>query len=213
MNRIVILFKKILIELKIHYYKFKFIFIKPAYPVNQDSKVHIHLGCGEINSPEYINVDSRPFPHIHHIHDVCELSIFKNEFADLIYASHTLEHVSMLKLTQVLCEWKRVLKKGGILRIGVPNFDTISNIYKDNNHNIEAIWMPLMGGQEYPNNFHYAVFNNNYLTGLLLKCGFTEVREWDPEFVDNHKFDDWTSAKYEVNGKIYPISLNLEAVK
>jgi len=213
MNRIVRLFNKILKELRINYYKFKLIFFKPAYPVNQDSKVYVHLGCGEINSPEYINVDSRPFSHIHHLHDICELSIFKNEFADLIYASHILEHVSMLKLTQVLSEWKRVLKKGGILRIGVPDFDTISNIYKDNNQNIEAIWMPLMGGQEYPNNFHYAVFNKNYLTGLLLKCGFSEVREWDPEVVDNHNFEDWTSKKYEVNGKIYPISLNLEAVK
>jgi predicted SAM-dependent methyltransferase len=213
MKRIVILFKKKFKELKIHYYKFKFIFFKPAYPVNHDSRTYIHLGCGEINSPEYINVDSRPFPHIHHQHDVCELSIFKDEFADLIYTSHTLEHVSMLKLTQVLYEWKRVLKKGGILRIGVPNFDAIINIYKDNNQNIDAIWMPLMGGQEYPNNFHYAVFNKNYLTGLLLKCGFSEVSEWNPVVVENHNFEDWTSVKYEVNGKIYPISLNLEAVK
>jgi predicted SAM-dependent methyltransferase len=213
MNRIIIALKKRLKELKVFYYKIKFIFINPGYPVNQDSQINIHLGCGDINSPEFINVDTRVFPHIHHIHDVCDLSIFRNEFADLIYASHILEHVSMLKLTQVLNEWMRVLKKGGKLRIGVPNFETIIKIYEDNNHDIDVIWMPLLGGQEYPDNFHRAVFNKIYLTKLLQECGFSEVREWDPNAVDNHDFDDWTSVMYEVSDKIYPISLNLEAIK
>lgn len=213
MKKIVILFKKKFKELKIHYYKLKFIFFKPAYPVNHNSRVYIHLGCGEINSSEFINVDTRFFPHIHHVNDVCELSIFRNEFADLIYASHILEHISMLKLTQVLNEWKRVLRNGGILRIGVPNFETILKMYEDNNQDIDIIWMPLMGGQEYKDNFHYAVFSKDSLTRLLLECGFSEVREWDPAVVDNHNFEDWASKKYEKKGKIYQISLNLEAVK
>jgi predicted SAM-dependent methyltransferase len=213
MNRLKIAIKKRLKELKIFYYKIQFIFFKPGYPVNQNSKINIHLGCGEINSPEFINVDTRFFPHLHHVHDVCELSIFMDGFADLIYASHILEHVSMLKLNQVLNEWKRILKKGGILRVAVPNFETIVKIYEDKNCNIDAIWMPLMGGQEYPDNFHRAVFNKNYLSKLLLECGFTEVREWDPNRVDNHNFNDWASVRYEVSGKTYPISLNLEAIK
>ena len=144
MNRIRIVIKKSLKGLKIFYFRMKYVFLKPRYPINQGSKIYIHLGCGEINSPEFINVDTRFFPHVHHVHDVCELSIFGNEFADLIYASHILEHVSMLKLTQVITEWKRVLKKKGILRIGVPNFETIVKIYEDNNRDINAIWMFLI---------------------------------------------------------------------
>lgn len=205
--------RKTIKDLRILFYRIKFIFLKPKYPVNPDSRINIHLGCGEIYSPGFINVDSRFFPHIHHVHDVCELSIFKNEFADLIYASHILEHVPMKKLNQVLVEWKRVLKKDGILRIGVPNFETIIKIYEDKDRDINAIWMPLMGGQEYPDNYHRAVFNKNYLTSLLLDCGFTNVQEWDPNEVDNHDFTDWTSIKYEVDSKTYPISLNLEAIK
>jgi len=200
-------------QIRYYFYKIRYIFIKPKYPSNQDNKVLIHLGCGEIDSPGYINIDSRPFAHVHNVHDVCDLPFLGNNFADLIYSSHTLEHVSYIKLAKVIREWRRILKKGGVLRIGVPDFDAILNIYRDNNNSIEVILPSLMGGQDYKQNFHYSVFNKKYLTSLLLECGFTEVRDWDPKKVDNHTFEDWTSSIYEVNGKVYHISLNLEAIK
>lgn len=190
----------------------RLVLIPKKYPVNSDNKIYIHLGCGEINSPEFINVDSRPFSHIHHISNVTKLHFFKDGFADLIYASHILEHLAMSELETVLSEWKRVLKRGGLLRLGVPNFDTILKIYSDNNNSIELIWRPLMGGQDYPENFHFSVFNKEYLSDLLLKVGFSKVQEWDPQKVDHRNFDDWTSIKYEVNKKEYKVSLNIEAV-
>jgi predicted SAM-dependent methyltransferase len=195
------------------FYRIKLFLLPKHYPNNSDSKVLIHLGCGEINSPEFINVDGRFFPHIHHVSEINRLPFFKNDFADLIYASHILEHIPMVKLEIVLLEWKRVLKYGGILRIGVPDFDTIIKIYKDNQNDINAIWQPLMGGQEYMKNFHYAVFNLKFITDLLIKCGFRNVNLWDPEKVEYHKFNDWTSLKYEVKGIVYPLSLNVEAIK
>jgi predicted SAM-dependent methyltransferase len=207
------LFKRFVKRLLLISYRIIALFYKPAYPSNPESKIFIHLGCGDINSSEYINVDSRPFPHIHHIHDVSFLPFFKDDFADLIYASHILEHIPMENLREVINEWKRVLKKGGILRIGVPDFDTILKIYRENNQSVEEIWRPLMGGQEYPQNFHYSVFNKEYLTKLFHECGFNKVNEWNPKEVEHHSFEDWTSYKYEVNSRVYPISLNLEAVK
>ena len=204
--------KKIVLRLSyfIMYVRLK---IFPAkYPVNTENKIYIHLGCGEVNSPEFINVDSRPFAHIHHVSNVTKLHFFKDGFADLIYASHILEHLRMSELETILLEWKRVLKKGGLLRLGVPDFDTILKIYSDNNNLIESVWRPLLGGQDYPENFHFAVFNKEYLSELLLKVGFTKVREWDPNNVDHHNFDDWTSIDYVVNKKVYKISLNIEAI-
>lgn len=206
-------FRKVIKFIETLFFRIKYKFVRPAYPKNPDNKVLVHLGCGEINSPEFINIDTRYFSHIHHVHDVCNLPFFKANFADLIYTSHTLEHVPIPQLKEVLLEWRRVLKKGGVLRIGVPNFDTILSIYKDNNNSIDAIWRPLMGGQDYLQNFHFAVFNKNYLEKLLKECGFEVIREWNPNEVDYHNFEDWTSVKYEVNGKTYPISLNLEATK
>ncbi len=207
------MFKKIKTKIIRNYFKLKHKISPLNYPQNPDDKVYIHLGCGEINSPEFINVDGRFFPHIHHVSEVNNLSFFNNDFADLIYASHILEHIAMSSLEDVLIEWKRVLKMGGTLRIGVPDFDTILQIYKENKNDINSIWQPLMGGQEYDKNFHFAVFNKNFLINILTKCGYRKVKTWDVVTVKNHNFDDWTSLNYEVNGKIYPISLNIEAIK
>jgi len=213
MNRIVIFIRRILNHLKLLYYRIRYFFFKPRYPINLNSKVYIHLGCGDINSHEFINVDSRVFPHIHHIHNVEYLPMFKNDFADLIYASHVLEHISMLKLKEVLNEWKRVLKPKGILRLSVPDFERIIDIYNSNNKNIEYIWMPLLGSQEYKENSHFSVFNFLFIKNLLNEVGFSEIRSWDPTTTNHHDFEDWASKYIQIIDKSYPISLNVEALK
>ena len=194
-------------------YFVKNIVVPNRYPQNVGGKVFIHLGCGEVNSPEFINIDSRYFPHIHHVSDVQNLPFFTDNFADLIYTSHALEHIPMSEVKDALTEWKRVLKYDGILRISVPDFEKIVSIYQDNNHSIDSIWKPLMGGQEYSENYHYSVFNYDYLEKLLLECGFKNIRLWKPEDVENHNYDDWASSILEINQKKYPISLNIEAIK
>jgi len=217
MRRIVRRFLKLLKMpyqlLKIISFKIIRIYKPNKYPLNKDNKIFIHLGCGEINSPGYINVDGRFYPHIHHVGDITNLPFFPGNFADLIYTSHTLEHVRVENLPETLLEWRRILKTGGVLRIAVPDFDKIILIYNDNSRSIEAIWRPLLGGQDYLLNSHYSVFNKAYLTDLLKQAGFEEIKEWDPSQVENHEFTDWSSIPVEINGKKYPISLNLEAKK
>lgn len=52
--------------------------------------------------------------------------------ASCVYSSHMLEHVSRGKLMYLFKEIKRVLKPGGIIRIGVPDLDiAILNYKKD----------------------------------------------------------------------------------
>ena len=185
----------------------------PSLPINEDNKVYIHLGCGEINASGFINVDTIPFSHIHYVQDVEDLSVFSNKYADLIYASHVLEHIGHGNSFKVLKEWYRVLKEVGILRLSVPDFDKLIEVYSVEERDIQAIMCPLMGGQGYAYNFHKCVFNEKYLTELLLSVGFREVRMWNPEEVELHTFDDWASRPIEIKGKKYPISLNLNSAK
>jgi predicted SAM-dependent methyltransferase len=185
----------------------------PSLPQNEGGRVYIHLGCGRINATGFINVDAVPLPHVHYVQEVDDLSVFPNGYADLIYASHVLEHISHKKVAKVLKEWRRVLKGGGILRISVPDFDKVIKIYKSEGNAIQAIVGVLMGGQDYAYNFHKAAFNKKYLTRLFMSVGFRKVRGWDPERVKLHSFKDWASRSIEIRGRKYPISLNLEAVK
>lgn len=198
--------------LKNYILRIKRLVIQPKLPKNKNAKVLIHLGCGPINSPEFINVDIRPAPHVHYIRDVTDLSIFPNNYADLVYACHVLEHIEEPKLKKVLCEWRRVLKAGGTLRISVPDFDKLLFVYETCNRDTESIRMPLMGYRD-GYNAHCMIFNYNYLKKILCELGFIYVHEWDPSKVQHHNFEDWASKYIKRNNREFHISLNVEAVK
>lgn len=191
-------------------YRIKRLIFPPKLPINSDGKILLHLGCGAQKDKRFINIDAAPYPNVHYVQGVEELKIFPNKYADLIYVSHVLEHVSHRELINVLKEWRRVLKCGGILRISVPDFDQIIDIYGQEKRNIDKIKDPLMGGQDSKYNFHKSVFNEDYLTKLLLQANFCQARRWSPKNDEYYSFNDW-AGKY-IDGK-YPISLNIEAVK
>ena len=188
--------------------------VKPSFPKNPDGKVLVHIGCGKINSPEFINIDAQPFPHIHIVtDDITSLPDLESETVDLVYMCHIVEHFKKPEIEKVFKEMKRVLKKGGIFRISVPDFDKLIEVYHVADRNIEQITKQLMGGQDHQYNIHYSVFNHEYLESLLKDAGFSKVIQWDPENCQYHDFKDRAARKLTVGDKQYAISLNLEAIK
>jgi len=184
-----------------------------ALPRFADGKILIHLGCGKIDSPGFINVDARPAPHVHVAADVTDLSMFPADFADMVYACHLLEHIPINRLREVLWEWRRVVRPGGMLRLSVPDFDKLIDIYARCGGDIEVIARRLMGGQHHKYNFHCAVFNRRYLESLLTEAGFVRVEQWDPATAPYHGFRDHASRTVKKDGQAYPVSLNLQAIK
>lgn len=185
----------------------------PPLPRNPDGKVLLHIGCGDQDDPRYINLDARAMPHVHKVTQSLDLMEFASDSLDLIYACHVLEHVSHLKLKETLSRWRTRLKPGGVLRLAVPDFDTIVQIYGDQHKSIDAVKLALLGGQEYPFNYHYSIFNLPFLRELLKESGFSVVRPWDPAKAPYYSFHDWASADFKIGEKRYPISLNLEGVR
>lgn len=57
---------------------------------------------------------------------------FKDESIDFIYSSHFLEHLHRYQVINVLKECKRALKKGGVLRIVLPDLRLIAEKYIQN---------------------------------------------------------------------------------
>lgn len=193
---------------------FKWKRLASTYPKTVDGRRLLHIGCGDINSPDFINLDARPLPHVHIVsQDIFNLKSIPDQVIDMVYMSHVLEHVPRKKLAQTLREMKRVLKSQGVLRISVPDFDHMVHMYQSTGRDMDFVAYPLMGGQDYPYNFHYAVFNKESLTSLLTQCGFSQVREWHPNTCDHHDFEDWASKTIRYEDVDYPISLNLEALK
>jgi len=172
------------------------------------SKKYLHLGCGDIILPKpFINVDSRKINGVDICTEIFPLDLKKNEF-DLVYACHVLEHFHRNETLLVLKEWVKVLKPGGIMRLSVPSFENLIEIYEKCGK-IENVTGPLMGGQTYKNNFHYNVFDKKYLTDLMESCGLTAIHTWDYRRTCHSDYFDFSQATtLEIQ-----ISLNLEGRK
>lgn len=206
--------KKLRKSLKLQILFLKRRLVKPSLPKNSDGKVLLHIGCGKKSSPEFINIDAQPFPHVHIVtDDMTNLSDFDNRSVDLIYMCHILEHIARGELEEVLVEMRRVLKDGGVLRLSVPDFDLLVDVYNASGKDMSEICRQLMGGQDHRYNFHYTVFNRQSLSEILQAVGFREIVPWDPDNCQHHDLKDRASRKLKVNGTGYPISLNLEAIK
>jgi predicted SAM-dependent methyltransferase len=189
-------------------------FVTPRSKVSADGKLRLHIGCGQINSPHFTNIDALPYPHVHIVsNDILRLPMFQNACADMVYMCHVLEHVPRKQLGEVIRELRRVLKIGGVLRLSVPDFDLLLAMYKDACNDVTAIADPLLGSHSNEYDVHYAMFNRRFLTELLLRNGFREVRGWDPHHCEFHDFDDWASKTIDRSGISYPVSLNIEGIR
>jgi len=212
MNKI----KKFLINIKISIlriiWRLKYTFAREKMPKNKDGKVYVNLGCGVNTSSEFVNIDAIPFKHTHWIANIQNLFMFPNNSVDMIYASHVIEHIPRKNVEQSLSEWLRVLKNGGVLRFGVPNFDALVEIYNLSGKNTESIVNQLLG-QDGEYDDHHTIWNFEYAKKLLESVGFVDVKFWDPKQVEHHEFHDKTLREIEVGGKKISISLNIEATK
>jgi predicted SAM-dependent methyltransferase len=186
----------------------------PPLPQHLNGTLLVHIGCGDVNSPEFVNVDAQPYPHVHYVrNDITDLSMFADASVDLVYMCHVLEHVHRKEIFDVLSEFRRVLKPRGVLRISVPDFDRLIAMYEDIGRDPEGIMAPLLGSHANEYDVHYWIFTQRSLSAILLKAGFSGVRQWDPRHCDHHSFEDWASRNFERDGKQFSISLNIEAVR
>lgn len=202
-----------MLEIDIIVGKLTRLIVRPPLPKLDDGSINLHLGCGPINHSKFINIDGVPAPHIHYVRPIDNLSPFKDNSVNLIYACHCLEHFPHGRISTVLSEWYRVLRTDGILRLSVPDFDLLLKVYYESGNDINTIMSPLMGEQNYKYNFHKSLFTRSSLTALLKNVGFRDIKEWQPGSSDLTTFDDWSARKMVLNGQSYPLSLNIEAVK
>lgn len=177
-------------------------------------EIKVHLGCGKRYIPGFIHIDLVDHPHIDYKSDVSDLSMFGDNSVDLIYACHVLEHFKRYEIEEVLREWHRVLKLGGILRVAVPDFEAVVIVYEEYK-DMELVIGLLCGRQNHDYNFHHVVFDFRYLKKLLTKVGFKNVHRYDWRKTIHKDYDDYSQAYIPHMDKEHGIlmSLNVEAEK
>ena len=176
----------------------------------------IHFGCGRVDAPGWINIDAYAFDHVSCQSTDMHLTTFVEGSIEEIYICHVLEHFSFKEVAELLRCYYSKLAKNGKLRISVPDFDSLIQIYRDSSNSIEIIAESLMGGQDDQYNYHKAIFNESYLSDLLLKVGFASPQIWESkDFMEASQLliPDWSGYKLPTSKGFRPISLNIVAYK
>ena len=180
--------------------------------------IKINMGCGWRNfGKEWIHIDGGDYDHLDY-HDITKLN-FEDNSVDLIYASHVLEYFDQREVTMLLKEWKRVLKPNGELRIAVPDFESMTNLYHRGVIQLKDILGPLYGRMPMGDItiYHKTTYDYNSLETLLNNLGFSHVKKYDWKQYDIHVNHDDHSQAYlnprgdKVNGTL--ISLNITCNK
>jgi len=123
----------------------------------ENRPLRLNLGCGLLTHPKWVNVDGSwnarlarhpflrktlaglnlltpdkagvPWSREILIHDIRKPLPFPDSSAEAVYASHVLEHLYREQGQQLIAECFRVLMKGGIIRVVVPDLRAIVNEY------------------------------------------------------------------------------------
>ena len=141
--------------------------------------MRLNVGCWNRVFPgeDWVNLDITPTANTNMIADGARLP-FRDGSVEEVFASDILEHFSWKRSLDVLREWHRVLRPGGVLKVKTPNLRSLAD------HLTTAVDLAqtrflvrkVYGGQEQGGDFHYAGFTPETLEAYLRAAGFTGIK-------------------------------------
>lgn len=180
----------------------------------------LHLGCWHRYIPNFVHVDYCDMPHIDHKSTINDLSFLEDNQAELIYCSHALEYFDRIEAEKTLKEWYRVLAPGGVLRLAVPNFPKLVEVYQQSG-DLNRVLGPLYGRMVIQTEegektlYHKTTYDEASLMQLFIDCGFESPQWWDWRTTEHANIDDHSQAYFPHMQKETGIliSLNMQASK
>ena len=126
---------------------------------------------------------------------------FPDESIEIVYSSHFLEHLTYEECQVFLDESLRVLKRGGMFSVSVPNVRIYAQAYLDDSRDISdfIVFKPAFKQTHsridylnyitYMDGHHKYMFDEENLVNILAQKGFDHVRlrEFDPELDSPHR--------------------------
>jgi len=148
-----------------------------------EEMMKINLGSGDKFYGGYLNIDINPnAPKVDIIADISKSLPFEDESIDAIMASHSIEHISYVIVPDVLRDWHRVLRKGGLIDIKVPDAEYAFREYLKGSWIIdygfkERNILPMLYGNHGDEwQLHKALFTQDSLEKLMREIGFVEIQ-------------------------------------
>ena len=176
--------------------------------------IKLHLGCGKISLPDFINVDIQPNSKANVVADLRCLP-WPDGSVDMIYSCAAIEHFGRNEWKPVLKEWARVLKPGALLRLSTADFEAAIAQYQQRGDLQELLGL-LIGGQKDDYDWHGMIFDFKTISSGMTEAGFGKIKRYDWRETDLGRLgiDDFSQAYLphmdKVHGRL--MMLNVEAV-
>lgn len=153
-----------------------------AAPLASRTPLLLHPGSQKVRKQGWVNIDLAGFP-TDLTWNLLRPLPFREGTADAVFHEHLLEHFSLRDGLALARDWFRVLKAGGVLRIGVPDAGLYARSYVENPAGFIAEIRPgrptpLLALQElfYWQN-HRTMYDFETMRLLLMAAGFERVEQ------------------------------------
>jgi SAM-dependent methyltransferase len=142
----------------------------------------MNWGCGEYPEPGWINSDIKAAGGIDLVCDILQGLPLADKSVDYIVSHHALPEIGLPDVVRVLAELRRVLKPGGVLRLGLPDLDRGLKAYQE--HDRDYFLIPdeeasTIGGKFVTQLLWYGwsrtLFTADFIGELLGKAGFEKI--------------------------------------
>lgn len=144
--------------------------------------LQLHLGCGESPKQGWVNIDLVGLP-VDLAWNLDQPLPFSDGSVDAIFHEHVLEHLVLDRGYTLLRESYRVLKPGGVLRIGVPDAGRYVRSYCDRKDGFLERVRPdrptalLALQEEFYSHGHRTMYDFETLALVCRAAGFTRIDE------------------------------------
>ena len=181
------------------------------------NKLYVQYGCGLSAPKEWINFDASStlriqktpilrelfkgkvkviFPDNVLFGDILKGLPVNNDSCDAVFCSHVLEHLSYEDFQLALRNTYKILKKGGVFRVIVPDLEIAARNYissldnNDNSASISFMESTMLGKKSRPrgikgfltlffgNSNHLWMWDFNSLSSQLIKNNFKDIRRY-----------------------------------
>lgn len=151
---------------------------------------YVNVGCGANITDKYLNLDYFWKPGIDLCWDVTKGIPCKENTIKGIFTEHCLEHISFSACKDVIAEFFRILRPGGVVRIIVPDAELYIELYiasrggkevrfpNQGDYVFEDFFTPLMAvNRIFRDHEHLYAYDFETMSALLSRQGFIEIKK------------------------------------
>lgn len=155
------------------------------HPAGASDVPRLHWGCGSVVPDNWINSDIMCLPGVDLCCDIREGLPLRSESIDYITSQHALQQLKIEEIVYALEELHRVLRKRGVLRLCLPDFDQAVVAYQMRDPDSQWCW-------------DWKSPTGNFISQII-DCNSTRTpltSEWTKELLDYAGFDTISRVGY-----------------